>query len=80
MEACKDGCKYFIRISDGVWNHLKEQGTFNSIDIPESQTRLNFCAANSKFIKSVIFACSVKDHGMQEEEFKGLKDYKLGEA
>lgn len=80
MEACKDGCKYFIMISDKVWEYLKEQDTLNFSGVEPGDPKLNYCAANAKFIRSVIFACSVKDHGIQEKEFKGLsKTLKSGD-
>ena len=78
MEACKDGCKYFIRLSDEVWTYLTENNILNFAGADRDGPKLNYCAANNKFIKSAIFACTVKHHGMQEKEFKGLKD-KLGE-
>jgi hypothetical protein len=67
-------------ISDKVWEYLKNQGAMNFEGVEPDDPKLNYCAANAKFIKSVIFACSVKDHGIQEKGFKGLpKTLKSGD-
>ena len=73
MEACKDGCKYFIMLSDKVWEYLKSRGAMDFAGVEPGDPKLNYCAANAKFIKSVIFACSVKDHGIQEDVFSDIK-------
>jgi len=68
--ACQEGCKYYIRVSDKVWEYITTAGILDFAGVKPGE---NYCAANAKFIKSAIFACSVKDHGIQEKEFKGLK-------
>ena len=74
MEACKEGCKYYIRLSNEVWKYLSENNILNFAGVEKGGTKLNYCAANAKFIKSAIFGCSVKNYGVQEKEFKGLKE------
>ena len=73
MMACQEGCKYYIRVSNKVWEYVTTTGILDFAGVKPGDVKVNYCAANAKFIKSAIFACSVKDHGIQEKEFKGLK-------
>lgn len=56
--AC-EGCKYLVQISDAVWKKMFYEGKLPST--AEVEKKMNFCAMASRFLRSAILVCSIKE-------------------
>lgn len=59
MDTACDDCRYFVKISEGVWKGMHVAGKLPDSATPDE--KLNFCAMAARFIRSAIFACSIKE-------------------
>jgi hypothetical protein len=59
MSVVCDSCKYYVRISNAVW-----EGMYLAEKLPSTALRdekLNFCAMAGRFLRSAVFACTIKE-------------------
>ena len=59
METACDDCRYFVKLSEGVWKWMYLDGKLP--DSASLEEKLNFCAMAARFVRSAVFACSIKE-------------------